>query len=224
MSVSVLFPYRPDGGQRDRLASWVTARWQHYFPDFELVRGEPAYNQPFNRSQAINKAFKDSHGTHIIVADLDTIFCPEDIDQSFTLIEGGALWGYAFRGYFNLTQEFTESLLEKPPSEKVALQDARFQDWGFENVSGMIVMTRQAFREIGGFDEDFKGWGWEDFAFDAVATKRLGPPFRVPQGYVLHLWHPLACVDRKAYEKNREHYESEYVGRDLQYVRKWLTP
>lgn len=223
MSVSVCFPYRPDHGRRDAIADWVTARWQAHFPDFELVRGEPDPTQPFNRSQGINIAVRRSHGNTLIVADLDTIFNPEDINAALDLIDGGALWGYAFRGYFNLTQDYTDFLMDLDPAVTIPLPQIRFEDWGFENVSGMTVIGRQAMMEVGGFDEEFKGWGVEDYAFDRLATHRLGEPFRVPKGYVMHLWHPKATVNEQAFARNQARFDEQYSRVEyLDRMPRWL--
>jgi hypothetical protein len=220
MSVSVLFPYRPDGGRRDHLASWVNARWKSHFPEFELVWGEP-YGGPFNRSQAINNAFMQSSGDVLIVSDLDTICQKADVEAAMDAVDDGAPWGYGYRGYFNLTREFSDEILDQDPAAPIPLVNVRFEDWGFENVSGMTILTRPAFIEVGGFDEEFIGWGFEDLAFDRIANNRLGPPFRVPQGYLLHLWHPRPVSHPANYEANKEHYEGTYF-RSMEYSRRWV--
>jgi hypothetical protein len=68
VKVSVLVPYRSDGGHRQKTWEWLAARWAGLFPQFEVVTGEPSDPCPdpgqFNRPQAINAAAaKASTGT-----------------------------------------------------------------------------------------------------------------------------------------------------------------
>ena len=50
------------------------------------------------------------------------------------------------------------------------------------------ALHRELWDEIGGFDERFQGWGFEDLCF-MHAAGQVGSVNRVP-GIVYHLWHP----------------------------------
>jgi len=53
---------------------------------------------------------------------------------------------------------------------------------------GLDVVTREAFDAVGGFDERYKGWGYEDSEFHVqLVVKRRWD--RLP-GECWHLWHP----------------------------------
>lgn len=207
--VAVCFPYREDGGDRDRIADWIEQRWRQLFSDFQIVRGRSAASLPFNRSQAINDAFRQTRSGVILIADLDTIFHVAQVEAAVAAIEGGEKWGYAFRGYFNLTPSYSRDLLALPCTRDFPLEDSRFLHHGFENVSGLTAVSREAFKRTGGFDEGFVGWGFEDLAFDKVARARLGAPFRI-EDYLLHLWHPSSDVP-KTTVANQQRYEEVYI-------------
>lgn len=51
-----------------------------------------------------------------------------------------------------------------------------------------IAIPRKAWDLLGGFDERFRGWGFEDMAFQSAACALAGAE-RV-EGDVFHLWHP----------------------------------
>jgi hypothetical protein len=51
-----------------------------------------------------------------------------------------------------------------------------------------IAVPRAVFEDLGGFDERFRGWGYEDMAFQSIIVG-LYPWGRV-EGDVIHLWHP----------------------------------
>jgi hypothetical protein len=53
-----------------------------------------------------------------------------------------------------------------------------------------FVVPRAVWDAIGGFDERFKGWGWEDMAFQSVVCGLYG--HERLDGDIWHLWHPRA--------------------------------
>ena len=59
------------------------------------------------------------------------------------------------------------------------------------NVFGAMcqIMPREAFEAVGGWDERFRGWGGEDYAF-ARALDTLWGPHKNTANDILHLWHP----------------------------------
>jgi hypothetical protein len=80
--------------------------------------------------------------------------------------------------------------------EDVARNPARFvhrqysAENGHPSVSSVVVVGRELWDIVGGFDEMFRGWGYEDTAF-AAACETFGRIIRMP-GEVWHLWHPTA--------------------------------
>jgi hypothetical protein len=59
-------------------------------------------------------------------------------------------------------------------------------------VSSVVILTRELWDAIGGFDESFVGWGFEDNAFACAAETFSGQPIRKLRGDVWHFWHPTA--------------------------------
>lgn len=65
---------------------------------------------------------------------------------------------------------------------------------------GCSVIRRSDYLAIGGFDETFQGWGFEDNDFATRASAAFGQTWG--QGVAYHLWHPPA--ERTAHsEANR---------------------
>lgn len=52
---------------------------------------------------------------------------------------------------------------------------------------GAVAISRTSFEEVGGFDESYVGWGYEDIEFVNRCAARW-PLRRIP-GEVFHLWH-----------------------------------
>ena len=70
---------------------------------------------------------------------------------------------------------------------------------------GLLVITHEAWDTVGGFDESFIGWGYEDSAM-TMSLMRAGLWERLP-GECWHLWHPG--------EDNKPRAESVKRYRDL---------
>lgn len=80
MRTVVLIPFRSDGGRRDQLLAWVTARWQLVHPDFEVFVGSHDDGGPFNRSAALNVAAAEAGDWDLaVLADGDSFVGGEQV-------------------------------------------------------------------------------------------------------------------------------------------------
>jgi hypothetical protein len=63
-----------------------------------------------------------------------------------------------------------------------------------------VVFSRTAFESVGGWDEEFVGWGGEDdmmtFKVEAAGLKTASMPFSC-----YHLWHPRVVPDPVEYSR-----------------------
>lgn len=159
---------------RDYLPQWVR---YHHDPVDVL--------SPYNRSRAFNIGARLALGKLLVLHDGD-ILVPRGYAAEVAQL---ASQGYEVinlkRFIFHLTHSHTRRLLagEKPlllePPETV-MQNALG--------GGSIAISLQAFLEIGGFDEEFAGWGGEDNEFwDRAQSRRVWPYAYLP---MIHLWHP----------------------------------
>lgn len=65
---------------------------------------------------------------------------------------------------------------------------------------GSIAVRRDVYDAIGGFDEDFVGWGGEDVEFlDRLKSRRMYPGSFAPG---IHLWHPSAPQKASGHRNN----------------------
>lgn len=188
--VSLILPFATVDPRRQQIFDWVLERWHRLFPDWEIIVGSDD-EEPFNRSRARNNAFLVSTGDLIIVSDADTITTPQNIQQAVDLIEGlNRPWVVAHDIYYSLTESFTDRLLREEPDMDLGDMQSWTSNWRMVNKSeaGVLVMPREAYEAVGGYDERYKGWGYEDNAFCHKLDRIWGKHART-QGPMLHLWH-----------------------------------
>lgn len=189
LSLSILVPYRSDGGPRQRIADWVRGRMEAQFADAEIIWADDGSEQ-FSRSGSRNEAARRANGDVFLFVDADTCFSEAQIRRGLSLIEQGAPWvlPYGNREYFNLTQEDSEALLTGPVDvllERPLQWEHRIESW-----AGAVMVPRSAFELVCGYDERFNGWGGEDNAFRFALDAVVGGYTRLALENVQHIWHP----------------------------------
>ncbi len=189
MSVSVIVPFRSDDGIRKEIWDWVGSRWSLVYPDFELVVAD-SDDEEFSRSQARNNAFNQSSGDIIIVADADSVPLTNTILGCIDVVQQDpTAWLIAHSSYMMLREESTRGLLDQLPSVSLATPSSgSLVRPPFVSYAGMLVMHREAYKIVGGYDERFVGWGLEDWAFRLAMDTLINPFSRLP-GALIHLYH-----------------------------------
>ena len=183
-SVAIVVPRRPDGGRRDVLWSFCRPRWEQF--GYPIVEGEHL-SGPFNRSAAINTAVAETDSDVVLVVDGDVVIDPAQVVAAVDLAARTGKLVPAYTDYVALTEAFTERVLggfdgNWRPGREFSMAN---------HVSSVLAVPRSLFDRVGGFDERFTGWGWDDVAFHAACKAAAGVE-RV-KGTVWHLWHPPAA-------------------------------
>jgi GT2 family glycosyltransferase len=194
--LSFLIPHRSDHGPRDVVLLWNKLRLTKLFPDCDIIIGECDADKPFNRGQAINNAFKQSDSEFVVIVDGDTIFDEDTLLVGLEEIEFHP-WIIPYDRYFRLNEASTFWLLLENQDlelveQELEILDAIYADHQLQYappVSGLLLLRSVDFKETGGFDERFSGWGGEDNAFVALANTYIGPYYRT-HGAVYHMHHP----------------------------------
>lgn len=217
MELSVLIPWRSAEPERDVIFNWVCARYASLLPRVEVVVSD-SQDEQFNRGQARNMAFEKSSGDILLIADADTIFEEKQIVAGVKRVLDGAPWVLPYGWYYNLNESVTSDLLNKDPSiefdHEIFDGDLEWYDHKVVSWAGLIIMRREAYKAIRGYDECFNGWGYEDNAFRLCADTLLGPHERLPEFSCYHLWHPVAeGFNNPHIQENRRRHQM-YVDRD----------
>ena len=190
---SLLFGYLGDDGPRDDLFGWVLRWWKFNFPQAQVCLGRN-FDYPFHRGKARNDAATWAEHDTLIIADADTVPEAQAIREGVRVVSAQeAPWviPYGENEYYNLTEAYTKGFMDLRP-EETALPEFRDGDWDHRLTSwaGALIMTKDAFKVVNGYDERFIGWGGEDNAFQLAMDYMVGPHARVNDGRAAHLWHP----------------------------------
>ncbi len=201
-SVSLLIPTGFKEMRRHQIYLWTTQRWMMQFPEFQICLG---WSDPlnYNRSEARNKAFQQADGEIIVITDADTATSPANVKAALDLSIRTQSWVIAHRTYHSLTEQYTDALLQESPD--VPLRPPFPAHWTMRNKSqaGVLVMPREAYETVEGYDERFDGWGYEDNAFAEKLNKKWSPALRT-SGEVVHLWHSRGLDFEQPHIKENE--------------------
>ncbi|MFC0470708.1 galactosyltransferase-related protein [Halalkalibacter kiskunsagensis] len=205
-SVSVLFPYKPDYGHRDRLFKWVLKYYKEVFPEVEICIGE-CKNDIFSRAEAVNNAAHKATKEIFVIADCDIFYDRNVLKKSIQQLDNFA-WVVPYERIHYLSKDCTEQIIQQKPEwptvplkgDIVKATEGQYIS-GYVYIGGVNIVPRKYFSYIGGFDERFRGWGGEDDAFNAAMNTLCGHYGRLDLD-IYHLWHPPAPG---SHESNNSH-------------------
>lgn len=189
MNTVILVPRRADHGHRDAVWAFCRARWEAHFPDLRIFEGHHDEGL-FNRSAAVNRAAQAAGDWDIaLVIDADVMVRVSQVRAALATADRTGRVTWAHRRWSGIPQGESAHIIDG------AQLDAELSGIGRLvartnpiSWSCCIAVPRKVFDDIGGFDERFKGWGWEDMAFQSLIVGLYGHE-RI-EGDVYHLWHP----------------------------------
>ena len=136
----------------------------------------------YSRALALNAGAEAARGRLVVFHDNDML-CPADYAaEVLARADEGARFIDLKRFLFYVDEEASTRLVAEgilPDAVPLVIQNAR---------GGSVAAAREAFLEIGAFDEAFVGWGGEDLEFweRAETTGRVHDLGYLP---FIHLWH-----------------------------------
>lgn len=210
-TAAVLIPFRSDDPDRIRNVKYVLAHVQDEWPISSIIQCMD--REDFNRSRARNVAAKGAYKSAevFIFLDADSIVDVKQIELGIEIAKEHG-WCFPYNEYRSLSREGTINfLLNIPLQEEAELYKPDYDyifpsaDHPEPSVGGCIIVHRDAWGAVGGWDERFIGWGEEDRAFALSLDTLIHPEVRVP-GPLYHLWHPWSeeeCFEQPHFMENR---------------------
>jgi hypothetical protein len=132
--LGIIVPYRDREQQLKRFLSHM----KEYIKDidYEIFIVEQADDKPFNRGKLLNAGYKyavDKGCDYFVFHDIDML--PEDVDYSYS---------------------------DKPLHLATHLQEHDYETTFFDYFGGVTMFTKEDFKTINGFSNEYWGWGFED--------------------------------------------------------------
>ena len=208
MNVAVLVPRRADGGHRDRLWEFCRKRWETF--GWPIVEGHHD-DGPFNRSAALNQAAQGDWDVALVI-DADVVAHPPAVRDAVEVAYATGRMVVSHDDRVMLNRQGTDKVLAgfDGPWNTRQMVERVYTD----SVSCCVAIPRAVWDEVGGFDERFEGWGYEDSAFELAAQALTGKPYIRLSSTLFHLWHqtsPEAGKDsptRKANAARLDRYKA----------------
>jgi hypothetical protein len=189
VNVALLVPRRCDDGWRDDLWRFASAWWAVTFADWTLVEGVHDGN-PFNRSAAVNAAAARAGDWDVaVVIDADVVTYPNPVRTAVRIAAATDDLVLAFDKRAHVRRDVTERIVD---GERVADLDLCVDHVEHSIWSGCVAVNRALWDRVGGFDERFVGYGFEDIGFVFACWAALGRPHVTLSNRLFHLWHPSA--------------------------------
>lgn len=184
----ILVPWRatgPDADHRAALWAYCRRRWEHLLPGHPIHTGDDGH-EPYNRARSRNLAAQAAGDWEVAVfADADIAAgSAHQVHRAATLAvrHGAMVWAHRTR--LQLDEATTNLVVHRG----AILERVHPERRDHNTFSGVYAVARSLWDQVGGFDEAFQGWGFEDLAF-MIACGTFGRLERV-SGRIWHLWHP----------------------------------
>jgi Glycosyltransferase like family 2 len=165
VSAVVCIPWRETPS---RLPAFKRVRRFWESSGFDVIAGDSDPVRPFNVSAARNNAVRKADTDTVILADADTLVSIDAVHTALGMPEA-VVW--PFTEYLRVSSTWVDA--EDLSAVPVLHRHPRL------SVGGVIVCDRAEYWRLGGFDERFLGWGYEDNAF-ALLARTFSTVGRVP--------------------------------------------
>ena len=163
-----------------------------------------AYNDGlFNRGWGLNVGFKYSKGRAVALADNDIIIDPQVLMECFAFCLRDCEAIKPFNKVMDLGEQETNDILTNQKSLDSLTCDHGRERTGISFCGGLVIFRREAYEQIGGYDERFVGWGGEDDAMSRFKIPLLENVY-ILEDIAFHLWHERTKMD--------SHYQPNYLN------------
>jgi hypothetical protein len=181
--VSVLVPYRPDGGHRDRAWRWLRNWWAVEHPGWQIVTGQ-CPDGPWVKAAAVADALTRADGRILVIADADV--WTDGVGMAVDAVQSDAPWAVPHGLVHRLGEQATAAVMAgaAPGPQLGGLAQKPYK--GYEG-GGITVLTRSAYQQVP-LDPRFLGWGSDDEAWALAMGALLGRRWR-GTAPLFHLWH-----------------------------------
>jgi len=201
--IALLVPRRAGIADRDRLWAFCRRWWEGF--GWPIVEGHHD-GGPFNRSAAINRAAAEVPWEIGVIVDSDVICTLDAVQEAVDVAQTGRM-AVAGNRRHDLSAHGTQKVL----SGYRGAWDRWIRQTYTTHWSSCVAVNRGLWEEVGGFDERFVGWGYEDDAFKIACETFAGPMHRV-DAPIWHLHHATQTTEHRRDNRLRADLYVEAAG------------
>jgi predicted glycosyltransferase involved in capsule biosynthesis len=226
-NIAFIIPYWGTDPYRKQAFEYLQ---QHIWREFEgwdsvvYTRGGQSQSRSVCRNELATMAL-DAGAEILVFIDADSIPSSGAIQGALSTVMLRKSWLLPYTTYYNLTQEGSRTFMDSPPWSFWRAEDEYEYEYVFPgpdprdrpaSVGGSVIVHKEAWEKVKGYDERFRGWGGEDRAFAYALETMTGDLLRYPSP-IYHLWHPAPedqRFDNPDWERNRvllERYEKAHL-------------
>jgi glycosyl transferase family 7 (putative galactosyltransferase) len=143
--------------------------------------------RPFSVSRAVNNAAtwaQHSDITGYLIMGADHIPDPAALEYAARTLEQWP-WVKLYSRIAYVPQEWTRALIDGYPYDELPQLSVINAP-----CPGVVAVRRDVWERVGGMNEDYEGYGYEDNQLCADLTRVAGPPGPVSPYTLRELWHP----------------------------------
>ena len=195
--ITVVVPWRPTES-RIKICDYMLNWYSLEFPEFDIVLCDSkheTFNLSASRNIGIRKAFNE--GSDVVLAvDADFFPAKDSLIKAILNSINTDRISIPFNRHVEVTLEGTKEFLNKNPlsidMNKQITTTPKLVNGQTDRLwicSGLIVITKKAFEELGEFDENYIGWGQEDIDYHKRYLDKYGRLFDYIDGFGMSLEH-----------------------------------
>lgn len=214
MTVSLVVPLALHTPERERNWAWLRTRYTQAFPTWELLEApDPGTDGDWSKGRAVNAAARKATTDVLVIADADLVIDSAELERATTLAAWEAPWVVPHGNVYRLNDRTTKAFATDRDPLTVTVHEKIRRDSLVRRIytgpagGGLVVVRRDAFLEVGGFDERFHGWGGEDISLAAALDTLVGDHHRIGVP-AWHLWHLGA--PRRAHARTNDPLAGRY--------------
>jgi hypothetical protein len=197
IKIAVVIPWRSTPS-RAPLANLVDLWYKENFSNAKIIYSDSDHER-FSISAARNIGAKKVSSYDVIVHN------DADVIPSFNSVVEGifqTLETNLFSNPFTELRELTDSDTQKFLKNEISIDQAEHKKVP-GSCSGVVITTPSSWKSVGGLDESFVGWGYEDAALAVAHRTILGQDFLAIPGVAYSMYHEPAEKNINLLQKNR---------------------
>ena len=238
--ISFIIAYKQDTGERQLNLEYCKAYYKTLIPECEIIVKEST-DDIFNKCKLYNLGAAEAKNNIICFLDSDVFVSECSIKKSIELAsKNNVVIGYngvaIYLSYLSkqtltkaLTYDDLLTILPKNYKPTRLEKNKMFEVGNLRAVGGCLIMTKDCFKDINGFNPNFIGWGYEDNEIIQRSHKllKLVVMVNTKRPYLFHLPHHNIEEDKSDhnfYNNNQLEYQKICKmdsNKIKQYIKTW---